>query len=332
MSDWLQQLARREFDAGRLMTEHPPVFVDKNKRIVFEIASPPGTEYRGRVAYTRWQAAADPLNHLAMSRATRVTARPGFYDYTRATADGTEWHVNFADPYLFVAYSASLFAQDEMQVAEHPLLGALREALVAQGLIPMTVEDQRPTPILITGVPRNCRIATDPNESEGRPEGLYGNRFRTATPAAVRNATTRIVPPTITNLIAMAAPSGGYGAYQAPEIGHILVTACTAFRAAVLESNRGQEQRKSVVVHTGFWGCGAFGGNRVLMTALQILAAHFSDIDLLAFHTGDPAGTKDFKTAQQLVEQFLAKEDVQVGKLIGQIEAQGFEWGVSDGN
>ena len=31
---------------------------------------------------------------------------------------GAEWHVNFADPRLFVSYGSGLFAQDEMQVAE----------------------------------------------------------------------------------------------------------------------------------------------------------------------------------------------------------------------
>jgi hypothetical protein len=39
------------------------------------------------------------------------------------------WHVNFADPQLFVAYGSQLLAQDELQAAEHPLLGSIREAL-----------------------------------------------------------------------------------------------------------------------------------------------------------------------------------------------------------
>ncbi len=56
------------------------------------------------------------------------------YDYARAAGveGAVEWHVNFADPRLFTAYGLGLFAQDEMQVAEHPALGALREALHAR--------------------------------------------------------------------------------------------------------------------------------------------------------------------------------------------------------
>lgn len=42
-----------------------------------------------------------------------------------------EWWVNFADPILFVAYAGRLFAQDEIQVAEHPALGHLKEKLVS---------------------------------------------------------------------------------------------------------------------------------------------------------------------------------------------------------
>jgi len=36
------------------------------------------------------------------------------------------WYVNFADPRLFTAYGSGLFAQDEIQAAEHPILGHLR--------------------------------------------------------------------------------------------------------------------------------------------------------------------------------------------------------------
>ena len=74
------------------------------------------------------------------SRATSIRCRPpsscrcpAFFDYQPAIEgqDVVEWHVNFADPHLFVAYAAGLFAQDEMQVAEHPGLAALKQALAA---------------------------------------------------------------------------------------------------------------------------------------------------------------------------------------------------------
>ena len=78
-----------------------------------------------------------------------------------------EWHVNFADPALFVAYGSSLFAQDEMQVAEHPALGALAEALRAGARVALTEQGGKATPVLVAGVERRCRVATDRDVAAG---------------------------------------------------------------------------------------------------------------------------------------------------------------------
>ena len=97
-------------------------------------------------------------------------------------ADAVEWHVNFADPSLFVAYGSRLFAQDEMQVAEHPALGSLKEALVARESSRGDGREGQPTPVIVMGALRHCRVATEPNAAEGRPHGLYGNAFARADP------------------------------------------------------------------------------------------------------------------------------------------------------
>ena len=153
------------------------------------------------------------------------------------------------------------------------------------------------------------------------------------TEAAIERATTRIDPPTITNLIAMAAPAGGRGRYGIDEIEHVLRTAYTAFRAAVLESARSRGAEGPVVVHTGFWGCGAFGGNRVLMTALQILAAEMAGLERVVFHTGDASGAAAIDDAKRLFEaDLITGSPMAVGELFQRIDAAGFEWGVSDGN
>ena len=55
-----------------------------------------------------------------------------FYQYKPSTdAKEVEWYINFADSSLFFAYGTALFAQDEMQVAEHPSLASLRELMQA---------------------------------------------------------------------------------------------------------------------------------------------------------------------------------------------------------
>jgi hypothetical protein len=335
MSDRPEPIERMAFQIPQLVKEHPPVWNDPNKRLVFEIAWPPGSAPQGRLDYSRWGPLSWPEGLDPRSAMGRVEDRPGFYDYTRASdrADAVEWHVNFADPDLFFAYGTRLFAQDEMQVVEHPVLGSLREALQARGGGAMTMEKGRPTPVLVMGALRQCRVATGPNAAEERPQGLYGNAFARADPAAVRRATTRIDLPTITNLIAMAAPSGGSGRYRVDEIEHVLATAFTAFRAAVIESARSRGSDGPVVIHSGFWGCGAFGGDRVLMTTLQAIAAEMAGIDRIVFHTGDSTGAASIGTMRRLFASKLSDgSEIAVRELIERISALGFEWGVGDGN
>jgi hypothetical protein len=132
-----QPMERREFAAQRLATEHPPVLRNPNKRVVHEIACPPGSSHGGGVVCTRWGAMPLPESFTPERGAEGVVRYDGFYDYRPALAEpgAVEWHVNIADPHLFVANGGPLFAQDEIQVAEHPILGSLR-GFAGGGAIP----------------------------------------------------------------------------------------------------------------------------------------------------------------------------------------------------
>ena len=281
-----EPLDRGEFDAATLMRQYPPVLRNPNKLVAFRVACPDGTA-GGHLSYSRWaemplSATADPGR-----AATLVAVRDDFYDYEPPTEPAPEWHVNFADPRLFYAYGSPLFAQDEMQVAEHPALGSLREALVAERRSTLTVEDGRPRPVLVMGAERRVRIATDRSAADGRPNGLYGNAFADAGSEAVRRATTVIDPPTLSG----------------------------------------------VIVHTGFWGCGAFGGNRVMMTLLQALAAEMAGVGDLVMHVGEVSGRTPVDQAGVLLRDVLAEPEPDgTAALIGRIESLGLEWGHSDGN
>ena len=335
MSNRPEPIERHQFEIQQLVTEHPPRWNDRNKRIVFEIACPARSAHQGHLEYTRWAAMPLPGHVDTRSAISRLAHHPGYFEYTPPLerTGAVEWHVNFADPQLFGAYGSRLFAQDEMQVAEHPALGSLREALVARRLPAVTVEGGLPTPAIVMGALRHCRVATEPNAAEGRPHGLYGNAFARADPAAIQRATTRIDPPTTTNLIAMAAPTGGVGRYRINDIEYVLVTAFTAFRAAVFESARSSGPNCPVVVHTGFWGCGAFGGNRVLMTTLQILAAEMAGLERVVLHTGDASGVAAINDATRVFQSdLITGSPMDAHELIERVDAIGFEWGVSDGN
>ena len=180
-SDQPRPLDRQSFDAAELMADHPPRVCDANKEIVLDIACPPGAVHHGTLGFTRWAAMELP-EQLDPVPPDLVLPVAGFFDYQPVIGgdDVVEWHVNFADPDVFAYYGGGLFAQDEMQVAEHPGLGALREALVAAGIDARTKTADRPTPILVTGVERRVAIETDPDAAAGRPHGLYGNAFAAA--------------------------------------------------------------------------------------------------------------------------------------------------------
>ena len=267
-----QPLQRRTYNAAELTRQHPCVLRNGNKQVLFAISCPAGAVHSGRLEYSRWPEIPLPLpgdvEPVAVTR--RVAIRDGFYDYHPVLDPGVgvEWHINFADPNLFYAYGSALFAQDEIQVAEHPVLGSLREALVAEGRPTTTIENGHPRPVLVMGAERRVRIETAPGAGSGGPSWLYGMAFARATADTVREATTCIDPPTISNVMAIVAPYGGYGRYRREQIELAIGTAYSGFRAAVLESRRTAGADVLVAIHSGFWGCGAFGGNRVMMTLI----------------------------------------------------------------
>ena len=329
-----EPLQRRTYQAAELRRRHPPVLRHENKQQLFAISCPPGTVHAGQVEYSRWaeMPVALPRADEPINLERLVVVRDGHYDY-RPVLDpgvGVEWHVNFADPNLFYAYGSVLFAQDEIQVAEHPILGSLREALVAEGRPTTTIANGRPTPALVMGTERRISIQTDAGAAGGRPSWLYGMAFARATPDAVREATTVIDPPTISNILAMAAPVGGRGRYQREQIELALGTAYTGFRAAVLESRRAAGPDAQVAIHSGFWGCGAFGGNRVMMSLVQLLAADMAGVDRLVLHVGDPSGRTHVERALKLAPDLATATSA--AELIASLEALGLSWGVSDGN
>jgi hypothetical protein len=293
----MEQVLRREVEAAELVRRYPPLIEDAHKRMVFELCG--GAETAGPLVITRWRAGAVPD---AAGGRIEVDAVPTPFTYDGAPA---VWHVNFADPALFFGYGSGLLAQDELQALEHPVLGSVREAL-ASDKHALTIERGVATPVLVAGAERRCALDTT---------HLYGNAFADAPVAVVRSALRVLRPPTRTNLIAIAAPAYGQGTYRQDQLDQILATAYTGFAAAVAESAR-LWPGAPVTVCTGFWGCGAIGGNRTVMTALQLLAARKAGVARVRFFTVRPEGLADFERGAAAPLEALVREP----------------WGVSDGN
>lgn len=324
----MKRIEKAVFQAGKLIKEFPPRWGNYNKKVVFEIARSSECLFEGQILFSRWEMQHAPA---IIRKCSNFSIRAGFFDYAVPEDQNlVVWHMNFADPYLFCAYGSPLLAQDELQVAEHPVLGSLYEALVSSGNVPRTVDDNgKPTPVTITGVQRRCSIDTSPNPGEGRPQGLYGNAFARASEKHIVAATRPVSPPTITNILAMAAPSCGDGQYALSEIADILDASFTGFSAACLESSQIGGKKYRTVINTGFWGCGAFGGNRSLMTVLQALAADLADVDIVFW-----AGQDGLETAQEAYDLYngIRNSTPSIESILEEIDRFGFQWGESDGN
>ena len=321
-------------DGESLFKEYPPIWHDDNKLIVFEIAKSSGYPFNGKISYKRWPQFELP-KRIIYDNKLKFSAHPEVFKYAEQKDPKiVDWHLNFADPDLFVAYGSELLAQDEIQVAEHPILGSIREMLISKKCYAETVDDDgNPTPVTITGAQRRCVIDTQPNPKIGCPDGIYGNAFEIATEEQVRASTRTISPPTISNILAISAPSGGSGYYTVEDMLKVLNTAYTGFSCARKESERLVPENSKTLIHTGFWGCGAFGGNRTLMTILQCFAAELAKVDLEFWAVND-SGVK------VAAESYYKYSSIRYPKTINiitkiflnRLVARKYQWGESDGN
>jgi hypothetical protein len=130
------------------------------------------------------------------------------------------------------------------------------------------------------------------------------------------------------------SPAYGRGIYRRDEVELILRTAFSGFSAVGMESNHEPDRRRALEVHTGFWGCGVYGGNKNLMTIVQILAARLARIETIVFHAVNAAGLCVIQEAMEVVDRTIALTGrcVTTSELLDRVTAMGLTWGVGDGN
>ena len=156
-------LASKMYTIEELATtrKYQPRWTSVNKQAIAEIATPPGTAHSGSVSVSRWTQPAY-LPHSV--KTTQVQPESGYFLYNDEPSSSsssssssedpkeTHWHVNFADRLLFGFAEGSLFAQDEVQAMEHPVLVSLARAIDDEashgmpGLRCLTQDDNGATP------------------------------------------------------------------------------------------------------------------------------------------------------------------------------------------
>lgn len=166
-------------------------------------------------------------------------------------------------------------------------------------------------------------------------EKVYGNAFAKASERSLVQACHYLPQAQTVNLIAIEAPSHGRGSYNREDVDYILLTCYTGFKAAQILANKthalnarrapsGRNTRFRTVIHTGWWGCGAYGNNRQMMIVTQLLAAYWAELDELVFHTQDTKHQADIDAARSLVEKLLREK--QVERVIDLIVQVGLQW------
>jgi hypothetical protein len=146
----------------------------------------------------------------------------------------------------------------------------------------------------------------------------------------VEKAATPLDPPTLSNIVAIVAPYPGHGIYSKTQIHQAFLSAYTGYRAMVIDSSSGGENKDAVILHTGHWGCGAFGGNKGLMCAIQILAAGTADVRRLHFWYGFTA--MDKTAVEHGIEVANALNDKSLDDVLDLLANSEYAWGVANEN
>lgn len=320
-------LGIRKISSQELLQNFVPVFDNSRKQELFEKAFEVHKNDKSQEIVIN-KICFDPKcekNKLDYNQ-TNVILNDGFFEYDKDQNNDTRkiWWMNFADPNLFVFYYSSLFAQDEIQVFEHPLLASVRSYLLAtkdRKVAPRTTNGSNATPFLIENVPLWQNVNTKPILSDGSYGNIYGNRFIRASEEEISAGISVCTENIRNNIMAIAAPVGS-GKYSKGEIEQTFETLFCSFAAA-----KNLSQDKKCVIHGGNWGCGAFGGNREFMYFAQLFAACITGVDELVLHgVSNPA----FANAQSLIDS--AKTCTKYSDVVKLVLSQNFYWGESDGN
>ncbi len=327
MNDFCQQMGAVVVDAQTLIKEFPPQYISENKKWCFERALAQKASVlsqESQIKISRWCKDDDFDDSLLFDlELPNVITNDRYFKYDNYESD---FFMNFADRLLFGFYDADNFAQDEIQTLEMPLLASCMHYLDEKNLPslkPVTKENKKPTPYIFENVPYWLRINLSYNG-----QNLYGRNFRNASKGLLEKAVQVVQEEKLVNILAARAPACGSGQYTKAQLTEFLESAYCAFRGAVLCNAAGSDDNESkpVKIHTGNWGCGAFGNKLTVSYLVQLLAGAFSKTGTLIFHAPDKP---TLQKAIDLISTLPSK--LTFSQAVDFLFDQGLYWNESDG-
>lgn len=218
----------------------------------------------------------------------------GEFSYPQSIGENLHWTANFSDVGLFERCQENSLTEVEKQAVEHPALTHLKAALLGQGSLNRLNGNQI---ALITGAYRYGKIDIFTPCVTGH--SLYGENFAVASNEDILSKLTVFEHPVRSNIFSIAAPTIGENLrdrpYRRDHLKDLLFRSVAAFSAIKFEC-----PTKKIIVHSGNWGCGAFGHGAKAVALIQLAAANFSGIDRLEYYPLDRS--RDFDQAKVLFE------------------------------
>jgi hypothetical protein len=106
-----------------------------------------------------------------------------------------------------------------------------------------------------------------------------------------------------------------------------------AHKTYALNNQREPTSPIKTYIHSGWFGCGAYGGNRILMAILQIVAAKMAGIDKLVLHTVTTKFRQDIEMAENCLKNIFNdnRTSLSMDDLTDRIVTENFQWGSSNG-
>jgi hypothetical protein len=264
-------IAKKTISPSNTNFDKETFFTHPNKKFVYNSLIKNKT-FNDKVRFRKYQPNVETLKNILVFLKTSIkitqTTEKSF-TYPRNTKNTIHITANFGDPEIFVGAQRGLFAQDEVQIAEHPALNHLKNYFNTNKKAGKINRSEFQA-ALITGAKRYGSF-------KGQ---YYGKKFALAKPEQFKGDLTILKKPRKSKIAIIVAPRGpDKTPYSKKDLEKLLYPVIT-----VLTAIKQKYSNKKIVFHTGNWGAGAFGGSHKAAAIMQLLAARISCIDEIRYY------------------------------------------------